>query len=179
LLLANGIFERDTTAPVQQFVRLELTPPSDYDEAAYFDFSKWQENVDQQEIPEWFDKASRFDAFGQMRDLLEDAKERGRVNGLKFGGLLFASNAELRVIGVRVTAWSGSNVTAESGSNVTAWSGSNVTARSGSNVTAWSGSNVTAESGSNVTARSGSNVTARSGSNVTARSGSNVTKLPY
>ena len=71
-----GVQERQTDAPVQQFVRLELTPPSEDSDKDLFDFSKWREDVDEWEVPEWFDAAAKFDAFEQMRELLVAASQR-------------------------------------------------------------------------------------------------------
>ena len=50
LIEANGINERETDAPVQHFVKLELTPPQQFT----IDMSEWTECVDQHEVPEWF-----------------------------------------------------------------------------------------------------------------------------
>lgn len=68
LMAEHGLKERETDAPVQKFVRLELTPG-----AKLLDFSTWHERVDEHEVPAWFDKAKRFDAFEQMREILAEA----------------------------------------------------------------------------------------------------------
>jgi len=178
LMEANGVAERDTTAPVQQFVKLELVPsppPANnvpFDESLYLSFDKWHEVVDEHEVPAWFDAAARFDAFTALRDLL--AAAANREGARLFGGLVFVKSAETVTHGSRVKAMSGSQVKARSGSRVEAWSGSQVKARSGSQVEARSGSRVEAWSGSQVKARSGSQVKARSGSRVEAMSGSRV-----
>ena len=121
LIEAFGLREKMTTAPVQDFVRLELTLP-DGSENEFFDFAKWREQIDEREVPTWFDDAARFDAFESMRELLAAARDRSDKS-LVLGSLVFAKASAMRVIGCRVTAWSGSNVTAYAGSNVTARSG--------------------------------------------------------
>ncbi len=60
LLEANGIVEKNTAAAVQDFVRLELTPPEIEDE--FLDFLAWDEGVDEHEVPAWFDEASNVTA---------------------------------------------------------------------------------------------------------------------
>jgi hypothetical protein len=176
LLMSYGIEERQTSAPVQHFVRLELIPPSTLEDSVLLDFSQWKEKVDEDESPEWFDAAARHDAFESMRDVLRIATNR--TGRLLFGGLAFIRGQQVALRGVRAFALSGSKVTARSGSEVIAWSGSKVVAESGSEVTARSGSKVDAWSGSKVTARSGSKVVAESGSKVDAWSGSKVTAQP-
>ena len=171
LLEWAGIEERETTAPVQQFVRLELLPPSKA--ADWLEVENWESRIDDHEIPEWFDRAKRFDAFEQMREIITDAIVDGDGR-LTFGKLIIARSGAVRCRGSRVVAHSGSSVVAHSGSSVDARSGSSVDARSGSSVVAHSGSSVDAHYGSSVVAHSGSSVDAHYGSSVVARNGSSV-----
>jgi len=167
-----GIKERDTPAPVQQFVKLELTPPEK--SADWLDVANWKEVVDEHEAPEWFDKAARFDAFEQMRGIITDAITDGDGR-LTFGKLTILRSGAARVRGGRVTALGSSEVTALDSSKVTAFDSSEVTAFGSSKVTALDSSKVTAFGSSKVTAFGSSEVTARDSSKVSAWNSSEVT----
>lgn len=171
LLRHAGIHERNTLAPVQNYVRLELSPTRNCDDI--LDFSSWKEYLDERENPVWFCSAARFDAFDRMRDVLRGGLNREGEEVL-FGGVAFLQKCICRIHGVYAFALSGSNVVALSGSNVIARSGSRVEARFGSDVDAFPGSDVDAHFGSNVVAHSGSTVVACSGSHVDANTGSHV-----
>ena len=146
LLEANKISERVTDAPVQQFVRLELVPPKEFTT----DTSKWSEEIDDHEVPNWFDKAARFDAFEQMREIIREAVVSGN-QGLVFEKLLIISDGSVKTRGCRVITLNGSKVEARNGSSVDARSGSKVVVRYGSSVEAYNGSSVKAYNGSKVT----------------------------
>ena len=189
LLDFANIKERDTTAQVQQFVRLELLPPEE-DSEKWLSLENWTEHVDEHEVPSWFDKAARFDAFARMRDIISAAITDGDGR-LTFGKLLILRAGSARCRSGRVFAWGNSKVTARDSSKVTAlgsstvtaWDSSKVTARGSSTVTAldsstvtaWDSSKVTAWDSSTVTARGSSTVTALDSSKVTARDSSKVT----
>ena len=166
------INERDTTAPVQQFVRLELLPPKDSEK--WLALENWTEYVDEREVPAWFDKAARFDAFAQMRDIISAAITDGDGR-LTFGKLMILRSGSARCRSGRVVALGSSTVTALGSSTVTARGSSKVTARGSSTVTALDSSTVTALDSSKVTARGSSTVTAWGSSTVTALGSSTVT----
>ena len=158
------INERDTTAPVQQFVRLELLPPNDSEK--WLALENWTEHVDEHEVPSWFDKAARFDAFARMREIISDAITDGDGR-LTFGKLLILRAGSARCRSGRVVALGSSTVTAWGNSKVTAWGSSTVTAQDSSTVTAQDSSTVTALDSSTVTAQGSSTVTAWGSSKVT------------
>ena len=107
LIAAFGIKERTTDAPVQQFVRLELTPPEPFG----IDLTKWRENVDEQEVPEWFDKAMRFDAFEQMRELIAASIITDTRDMLLGGFYILADKADIaKVCGSRLVMLGNSQV---------------------------------------------------------------------
>ena len=93
LLRANHIIERQTNAPVQQFVKLELTPPAEFTT----DTSKWAKRVDQNEVPAWFDQAARFDAFEQMSDVIAAALVIGDRDLLLGGFWILSRNADVQL----------------------------------------------------------------------------------
>ena len=156
LLDFANIKERDTAAPVQQFVRLELRPPEDSEK--WLALENWTEHVDEHEVPSWFGKAARFDAFARMRDIISAAITDGDGR-LTFGKLMILRSGSARCRSGRVVAWGSSTVTALGSSTVTAWGNSTVTAWGSSTVTAWGSSTVTALGSSTVTARGSSKVT--------------------
>ncbi len=184
------ITERDTTAPIQQFVRLELTPPTATSD--WLEIENWAEKVDEKEVPAWFDKAARFNAFEQMREIVTSAITDGDGR-LTFGKLTILRSGSARcrhgrIIalgrstvtardGSKVTALDSSKVTAWDSSTVTAWDSSTVTALDSSKVTAWDSSTVNALDSSTVNALDSSTVTAWDSSTVTARDSSTVTAL--
>ena len=164
LLDFANIKERDTTAPVQQFARLELRPPEDSEK--WLALENWTEHVDEHEVPAWFDKAAHFDAFAQMRDIISAAITDGDGR-LTFGKLMILRSGSARCRSGRVVALGSSTVTALGSSTVTALGSSTVTAWDSSKVTAWDSSTVTALGSSTVTALDSSKVTAWGSSMVT------------
>jgi hypothetical protein len=166
LMAWAGIEERNTSAPVQQFVRLELLPPESTDE--WVDTAKWQEKVDEHETPDWFDKASRFDAFEQMRSIIADAitDDAGRLTFGKLMILRKGANATVR--GARVFSLGNSTVKALGNSTVEAWGNSTVKALGNSTVEALDNSTVKALGNSTVEAWGNSTVKALGNSTVEA-----------
>ena len=150
------ITERYTTAPIQQFVRLELTPPTETSD--WLEIENWAEKVDEKEVPAWFDKAARFNAFEQMREIITSAITDGDGR-LTFGKLTILRSGSARCRHGRIIALGSSTVTARGSSTVTAWDSSTVTAWDSSKVTAWDSSTVTARDSSTVTAWDSSTVT--------------------
>jgi len=92
LMAAYGIKARQTDAPVQQFVRLELIPPEPF----VLDMAKWQETVDEHEVPAWFDDAKRFDAFEQMREIIANAVVTDTRDMLLGGFYILADKALIK-----------------------------------------------------------------------------------
>ena len=160
------ITERYTTAPIQQFVRLELTPPTETSD--WLEIENWAEKVDEKEVPAWFDKAARFNAFEQMREIITSAITDGDGR-LTFGRLMILRSGSARCKHGRIFALDSSKVTAWGSSTVTAWGSSTVNAWDSSTVNAWDSSKVTALDSSTVTAWGSSTVTVRDSSTVTDR----------
>jgi len=107
LMAAYGIKERQTDAPVQQFVRLELIPPEPF----VLDMAKWQETIDEHEVPAWFDNAKRFDAFEQMREIIINAVITDTRDMLLGGFYILADKALIREMrGSRVVMLGNSQV---------------------------------------------------------------------
>jgi len=163
-----------------------LLPPDEQKEFANPD--SWEEVDDASGTPDWFDKAARFDAFGQMRDVIREAQMEGN-QGMVIGKLLILSKGAVTALGCRVyardsqviadfgtfvVARAGANVTALRGSYIMAMEESTTEADLGANVAAMKGSNVLAGSESTVSAHCGSKVKAEKGSHVIARPGSKV-----
>ena len=157
------ITERYTTAPIQQFVRLELTPPTATSD--WLVIENWSEKVDEHEVPAWFDKAARFTAFEQMREIVTSAITDGD-DRLTFGRLMILCSGSARCKHGRIFALNSSTVTAWGSSTVTALDSSTVTALGSSKVTALDSSTVTALDSSTVTALGSSTVTAWDSSTV-------------
>jgi len=174
LLAWSGIQERDTSAPVQNFVRLELLPPDKSED--WLDVANWREKVDEHEVPEWFDEAARFDAFEQMREVIADAitDEGGR---LTFGKLMIVSTGRHKVRGCKVFSLGNSTVKALDNSTVKALDNSTVKALGNSTVKACGNSTVEAWDNSTVKACGNSTVEAWDNSTVKALDNSTVKAL--
>jgi len=107
LMAAYGIKARQTDAPVQQFVRLELIPPEPF----VLDMAKWQETIDEHEVPAWFDDAKRFDAFEQMREIIANAVVTDTRDMLLGGFYILADKALIKEMrGSRVVMLGNSQV---------------------------------------------------------------------
>lgn len=129
-----GIRERETTAPVQQFVRLELTPPENCSD--WLDVANWKENIDEREVPEWFDKAARFDAFEQMRTIIAESITDDPGERLVFGKLMILrGEAKVKVKSSRVFLLDNSTATLWDNSTATLWGNSTATLRENSTAT--------------------------------------------
>jgi hypothetical protein len=159
----------DTNSP--KFVRVEMLPGDG--DIFNHDLSNWKLKVDQEFIPDWFNKfkteedmKKKLPEFFEQRFIINDRSGQKRE-----GQRLFLKNSS-------VVAWGNSSVVARENSSVEAWGNSSVVARGNSSVVAWGNSSVVAWGNSSVVARGNSSVVARENSSVVAWGNSQIL-IPY
>lgn len=103
------VHERPSHAPVQNFVRLELTPPDD--KSKLLDLNSWQFHVDECEVPGWFDDDAQLEARGYMHDELQEAMDR--EPGMYVDELIIATTGEYTLRGGRAILFGDAVVWAE------------------------------------------------------------------
>jgi hypothetical protein len=156
------------------FVRVELVP-EDGDKTT--DVDEWKLNVDQDVLPDWWDKNDYLPRIkAAVKAWCDIHILRNGAHIVRDGIWYVYGSANVTAYGsARVTAYDSANVTACDSASVTAYGSANVTAYDNACVTAFDNASVKAHNSANVTAYDSASVKAHNSANVTACDRASVT----